>query len=166
MEMRKEARAIVARPIINSDEVYKVDKQQIVKNVYIWAMIVFGIVGFFVGFNLYKPLNSIQITDCEKVAQEIYKDADNGMIGIPQGYLVQEGETEIKVSKDNHVGIVTATIQNNELMFKYDEEVGRRILQGIGFMLIGVLFVNLIRSIIRGFVESIKDDCWKVRKGR
>lgn len=153
MELRKEA--VVGRTIVNSDEI-KVDKLQIAKTVYIWAMVVFGIVGFFVGFNLYAPLNSIQVTNCEMVAKEIYDSKDKGMIRIPQGYSVQRTETEISVSQVNHVGCVTATIQDNELVFHHNKGVGTQILQGVGFTIIGVLVVNLMTSIIAGFVESTK----------
>lgn len=150
MELRKEA--VVGRTIVNSDEI-KVDKLQIAKTVYIWAMVVFGIVGFFVGFNLYAP---IQVEECEKIAQEIYDSKDKGMIRISQGYSVQRTETEISVSQVNHVGCVTATIQNNELVFHHNKGVGTQILQGVGFTIIGVLVVNLMTSIIAGFVESTK----------
>ena len=82
-------------------------------------VIVFFILGFFMGWLCKKPLDEKQFELCEQIAQDVYNQKGNIIVEAPEEYEIKLDTTSITVRLDNfrYRGKVIAKLQNGELVF-------------------------------------------------
>lgn len=113
----------------------------IVKSVFI---VIICIALFISGYVLSSNLLAKQISDSEfefyeQIARDVYEQGERAIYEVPDGVNLERTSTSITISsKGTNHGKVIASLQNGELIFTHDKEIGETIAVGI---LTGILFV-------------------------
>lgn len=126
-------------------------------------LIALFISGYLIAWNFVKPMNDSQFELCEQVARDVYAQNENVLSEefepeVPEDFPVNITESEIKVgsTKDLHMGMVIARLQNGELVMTRDKQTEIAVILSI---LNGLLFIaveNLIDSIAYEIHQKIK----------
>lgn len=113
----------------------------VVKSVFI---VVISIALFVSGYISSSNLLAKQISDSEfefyeQIARDVYEQGERAIYEVPDGVNLERTSTSITISpKGTNRGKVIASLQNGELIFTRNKEIGESIAVGI---LTGILFV-------------------------
>lgn len=109
-------------------------------------ILLFVVLPFIIGFTLSAkfataPLSDSDYAYMEQIARNVYEQGnDNIIYEMTEGINIEIDATTITVSKDGHVGKVTAKLQNGELLTErvhnYEDGIARNILTGIIYSII------------------------------
>ena len=131
----------------------KAGKQKFWK-IAILIVILMGVVGPVFGIiTVGMPLNEAEFQECAYVGQQIYDQIGNGAIEVPAGYIFEQTETQIRITKEHRAGSATAILQNDDLVFEHENGILQTIVLSIIMSLISMIITWFI---VGGVAKAVR----------